>query len=104
MGRYTGWATVAADPDPAFDATRLLLRLDGERFEAWVRGRAAQLRVGAWTKGDLVWVDGIRRPLEPSAADRVAWQHVVGAFDAEVLGDRLPGRRRRRRVEPGAAP
>jgi competence protein ComEC len=93
LGRYTGWAIVAADPDPAFDATRLLLQLDGERFEVWVRGRAAQLRVGAWSKGDLVWVDGTRRRLDPERAGRVAWQHVVGAFDAGVLGDRLPGSR-----------
>jgi competence protein ComEC len=92
LGRYTGWATVAADPDPGFDATRVLLQLDGERFEVWVRGRAAQLRVGAWSKGDLAWVDGTRRPLDPDRADRLAWQHVVGAFDADVLGDRLPGR------------
>jgi competence protein ComEC len=92
LDRYTGWATVAADPDPGFDATRLLLQLDGERFEVWLRGRAAQLRVEGWSKGDLAWVDGTRRPLEPDRADRVAWQHVVGAFDADVLGDRLPGR------------
>jgi competence protein ComEC len=92
LGRYAGWATVAADPDPGFGATRLLVELDGERFEVWVRGRAAQLRVDAWSKGDLAWVDGMRRPLEPDRADRVAWQHVVGTFDADVFGDRLPGR------------
>jgi competence protein ComEC len=93
LGRYTGWATVAADPDPARGATRLLLDVDGERFEAWVRGRAVQLRIDGWSKGDRVWVDGDRRLLDPERAGRVAWQHVVGSFDVDVVGDHLPGRR-----------
>ena len=88
LGRYVGWVTVAADPDPSFDATRVLLRIDGERFELWVRGRAARLRVETWQQGDLVWVEGTRRPLDPQRAGRVAWQHVVGEFDHDVLGDR----------------
>jgi competence protein ComEC len=93
LGRYVGWAAVAADPDPSFNATRVLLEIDGERFETWVRGRAARLRVETWQQGDLVWVGGTRRPLDPQRADRVAWQHVVGVFDHEVLGDRAAGRR-----------
>ena len=40
-----------------------------------------------------MWVEGIRRPLDPQRAGRVAWQHVVGAFDHDVLGDRVAGRR-----------
>ena len=59
----------------------------------WVRGRAARLRVEEWRHGDLVWVEGTRRQLEPQRAGRVAWQHVVGGFDHDVLGDRLSGRR-----------
>ncbi len=93
LGRYVGWATVAAEPDPSYDGTRLLLRIDGERFEVWVPGRAARLRVESWHQGDRVWVAGTRRPLDPGRAARVAWQHVVGGFDHDVLGDRLAGRR-----------
>ncbi len=93
LGWYAGWSTVAADPDPSFDATRVLLRIDDERFELWVRGRAARIRVEAWQQGDRVWVEGRRRPLDPQRAGRVAWQHVVGGFDHEVLGDRVAGRR-----------
>ena len=93
LGGYAGWATVAADPDPSFDATRVLLRISDERFELWVRGRAARLRVETWQQGDLVWVEGTRRPLDPQRAGRVAWQHVVGGFDHDVLGDRVAGRR-----------
>jgi competence protein ComEC len=93
LGGYAGWATVSADPDSSFDATRVLLRISDERFELWVRGRAARLRVETWQQGDQVWVEGTRRPLDPQRAGRVAWQHVVGGFDHDVLGDRVAGRR-----------
>ena len=93
LGGHAGWVAVAADPDPSFNATRVLLEIEDERFEAWVRGRAARLRVETWQQGDLVWVAGTRRPLDPQRAGRVAWQHVVGVFDYEVLGDRAAGRR-----------
>jgi competence protein ComEC len=93
LGAHVGWAGVAADPDPSFNATRVLLEIEGERFEMWVRGRAAQLRVETWRQGDVVWVEGTRSPLDPQRAGRVAWQHVVGAFAHDVLGDRVDGRR-----------
>ena len=78
LGRFVGWASVSADPDPAFGATRVILEIEDERFELWVRGRAARLRVDTWRQGDRVWVEGTRRPLEARRASRVAWQHVVG--------------------------
>jgi competence protein ComEC len=93
LGGYVGWVAVAADPDPSFNATRVLLEIEGERFETWVRGRAARLRVENWQQGDHVWVAGTRRPLDQRRAGRVAWQHVVGAFDHDVLGDRAAGGR-----------
>ena len=93
LGPFAGWASVAAEPNPGLDATRVILQVEGERYELWVRGRASRLRVDAWQHGDRVWVEGTRRPLDPKRAGRVAWQHVVGALDADVLGDRVDGRR-----------
>jgi competence protein ComEC len=93
LGPFTGWAAVAADPRPANGATQVVLGLDGERFEMWVRGRANQLRVARWNQGDVVWVEGVRRPLDPHRAGLLAWRHVVGRFEHDVLGDRLAGRR-----------
>jgi competence protein ComEC len=93
LGSYVGWSTVASDPDPSFGATRVILRIDDQRFELWVRGRAARLRVDTWRLGDVVWVEGDRKPLDRQRAGRVAWQHVVGSFDHDVLGDRVAGRR-----------
>lgn len=92
LGPFTGWATVVDDPRPAGSGTRVLLLLEGERFETWVRGRAAQLRVIEWRGGDAVWVQGTRSELDPIRAGRVAWQHVVGGFDYDTLGDRREGR------------
>jgi competence protein ComEC len=90
---YAGWATVAADPKPSGSATRVVLQIEGERFETWVRGRAGKLRVEQWHQGDVVWVDGVREALSAERSGRVAWQHVVGEFVEDVLGDRRPGRR-----------
>jgi competence protein ComEC len=92
LGPFVGWATVVDDPRPAGAAIRVLLQVDGERFELWVRGRAAGLRVDRWRGGDVVWLVGDRTELDADRVDRVAWQHVVGEFDAETLGDRRDGR------------
>lgn len=92
LGEFTGWATVAMDPSPANGAVRVVLQIEGERFEAWERGRAGRLRVGEWQQGDVVWVAGERVPLGDERAGRVAWQHVVGGFTREYYGDVLAGR------------
>lgn len=92
LGPYAGWATVALDPNPAGSAVRVVLQIEGERFEIWERGRAASLRVSEWHQGDRVWVVGERVPLAAERAGRVAWQHVVGAFQRDYYGDRVAGR------------
>ena len=93
LGDYVGWVLLAADPDPTHSATRVILEIEDERFETWVRGRAARLRVETWKQGDHVWIEGTRRALDRQRAGRVAWQHVVGQFEYEALGDRVDGRR-----------
>jgi competence protein ComEC len=93
VGPFAGWTTVAADPQPLAGSTRVVIAVDGERFEVWARGRATQQRVAGWRQGDRVWVVGERRPLPAVRAARVAWQHVVGVLDVETLGDRRAGHR-----------
>lgn len=93
LGPYAGWATVAADPDPSPRSIRVVLRIEGERFETWVHGRASRLRVEEWRQGDVVWIEGVRRELDAGRSQRVAWQHVVGELEADVRGDRLRGAR-----------
>ena len=93
LGRFAGWATVVEEPRRYAGAMRALVELDGERFEAWVRGRADQLRIAGWRAGDRVELAGVRSVVEPDRAGRVAWQHVVGELDVEWLGDSLTGGR-----------
>ncbi len=91
LGPYHGWARVVDDPQPYPGSTRVILELDGERFELWSRGRARQLRVREWRGGEWVAVSGVRGALEPQRAGRVAWQHVVGDFELEWASDVAPG-------------
>jgi competence protein ComEC len=91
LGPFAGWARVVEEPRRYDGATRLLVEVEGERFETWVRGRAGPLRVADWRAGDLVQLAGERTALEPDRVRRVAWQHVVGELEADWLGDRRDG-------------
>jgi competence protein ComEC len=87
LGPFTGWATVVAEPERANGADRVLLDVDGQRYEAWVRGRVHRRRVDGWRAGDRVVVTGVRRALAADRQRRVAWQHVVGRLDVAWFGD-----------------
>jgi competence protein ComEC len=91
LGPVSGWAVVVDDPQPFGAATRVILGIDGRRYEMWARGRAARLRVEGWDAGDMVAVSGTRTELDQARFERVRWQHVVGTFDADWLGDRHTG-------------
>lgn len=92
FGPYVGWAVIVDDPQPLSGATRVIVELDGERFESWHRGRATQLRARQWRGGEHVRVSGTRRALDTDRAARVAWQHVVGEFEVAWAADVAPGR------------
>lgn len=91
LGPFEGWARLIDDPQPYPSSTRVILELDGQRFESWSRGRAQQLRVREWRGGEWVMVNGERTALDEQRAERVAWQHVVGAFALEWASDVDPG-------------
>lgn len=110
VGPFEGWARVVDDPQPFGRATRVIIELDGERFELWARGRALQIRVMGWRGGELVQLSGERRELQSDRRDRVAWQHVVGEFRLEWASDVTVGspvdrasNRVRETIERGAA-
>lgn len=92
VGPHRGWARVVDDPRSYESVTRLIVDVDGQRFEAWLRGGdaavAAELRAG-----DFVHVEGERRPLAADRAGRVAWQHVVGQYRVDAIGPMAPGSR-----------
>jgi competence protein ComEC len=91
LGQFTGWAEVIGDPRPFPSATRVVVGIDGERFEYWARGRARRLRVGAWVDGDRLLIHGTRDELQPGRQLRVASQHVVGQLQLDWVAEVVPG-------------
>jgi len=91
LGQWQGWTTVMRDPEPSFGAWRVVLQVDGERFEVREYGRASGLRISRWQVGERKLVSGTRRALD---ADRVSWvapQHIVGRFDIDWVADEGAG-------------
>ncbi|HYN33050.1 MAG TPA: ComEC/Rec2 family competence protein [Ilumatobacteraceae bacterium] len=91
LGPFTGWGRLMSDPQPYPSSTRVIIELEGERFEMWSRGRAQQQRVMRWRGGQWIQVHGERVLLDSQRAHRVAWQHVVGRFDLDWASDVAPG-------------
>jgi competence protein ComEC len=87
LGAYEGWVRLIDDPQPYPSSTRVIVEVDGERFEMWSRGRAQQQRIRSWRGGEWVEVSGERVALDAERARRVAWQHVVGEFDLVWASD-----------------
>ena len=87
LGPFEGWVRLVDDPQPFGSSTRLIVEVEGERFETWVRRTGQRERVAAWRAGQWVSVAGERRPLDRERAGRVAWQHVVGEFRLRWAGD-----------------
>ncbi len=87
LGPFVGWVRLVDDPQPYPSSTRVIVEIEGERFESWSRGRAQQQRVGSWRGGEWISVSGDRQLLDAERARRVAWQHVVGEFDLEWASD-----------------
>lgn len=91
LGVYEGWVRLIDDPQPYPSSTRVIVEVDGERFEMWARGRARQQRIRSWRGGEWVVVSGERIALDTERARRVAWQHVVGEFDLVWASDVAAG-------------
>ena len=87
LGPYEGWVRLVDDPQPYPSSTRVIVEVDGERFEMWSRGRAQQHRIRSWRGGEWVSVSGERVVLDEQRARRVAWQHVVGEFELTWAAD-----------------
>ena len=87
LGPHRGWVRLVDDPQPYASSTRVIVEADGQRFELWSRGRAQQLRVRRWRGGEWVYTSGERVALDAQRAHRVAWQHVVGEYRLDWVGD-----------------
>ena len=91
LGPHSGWVRVVDDPQPYASSTRVIVEVEGQRFEIWSRGRAQQLRVRRWRGGEWLFTTGDRVRLDAARAHRVAWQHVVGEYRIGWVGDRNAG-------------
>ncbi len=60
LGPFSGWVTVVGEPQRTAGADRVVIVVDGERYEVWVRGRAGRQRIARWHAGDRVRVEGER--------------------------------------------
>ncbi len=89
LGAYDGWAQLVSDPTPSGPGTKVTLRVQGERFDAWLFG-ALRGSLGDRQAGDFAWVSGVRRPSTGSVR-RARLRHVVGRFDLSSAVDAVPG-------------
>lgn len=79
LGSYHGPAIVRSDPERLYGGQRVVLEVQGKRFEAIAHGSLGR-RLRARLMGELVWVEGIRSSIRP---DRIQWlapRHVVGSL------------------------
>ncbi len=88
-GTIGGEATLVSDPVPVGSGTRVDVRIDGRRFEAWAYGRAGRDLSGRLA-GDRVVISGSVRPIEPlapyQAARHLSNRITVGAVHGHRAG------------------
>jgi competence protein ComEC len=89
LGPFEGWSQVIGDPTPAGTGMRVTLRIEGERFDAYLHGSGAR-RARVVQGGGWAWIRGRRVPLG-AAARRSLVRHVVGQFQVRAFGDVVPG-------------
>jgi len=90
-GSYTGWVRVVDDPRSYRSSTWLLIEVDGDRHEVWLRRSSQRARAESLQAGEHVMISGERIALEPDRRTRVAWQHTVGELRVDWLGDVVDG-------------
>ena len=90
-GPYTGWARIVDDPRSYRSSTWLLVEVNGERHEVWLRRSSQRTRAESLSAGEHVMISGERISLDPERRSRVAWQHTVGELRVEWLGDVADG-------------
>lgn len=100
LGPYAGPATLVSDPDPVRGAVRVVLEVEGHRYETWARGiHARQLRKRL--AGEVVVIVADRRAPRPHQAGRLAVRHIVGTIELAAVvgaGDGSPVHRAANRI------
>lgn len=90
LGNFQGWATLVTDPAPLGFGARVVMQIEGQRFDATVYG-SARRRLQARQAGDRVEVVGQRMLATGVWARRAQVRHVVGDMAIDRIGGWAPG-------------
>lgn len=93
LGSYSGEATVVGDSKEAGKGRRIVLEVDGQRFETWVFG-SKRHRVLQFRSGDVITVQGTRREFAGDRTRRAQIRHVLGRFEVSEMAAVPDGHRR----------
>ena len=85
LGRWSGKATLAGDPERVSGALRVVVRIGGKRVEAWARGPAARA-LGPRLAGERVALAGRLQEIPPGLRTRLAPRHVAARLAVERVG------------------
>jgi competence protein ComEC len=88
-GEYNGLAVLKTDPQPIGRGVRVVLEIDGQRFESWMYGSSAR-RVSAFVAGETISVNGTRR-VAVVVNHRLQVRHIVGRFDVKAMSSLAVG-------------
>ena len=89
-GPYTGDAKLISDPQPVGRAVRVVLEIEGQRFECWTYG-SSKWRMMARVAGEGVTVQGERRLVTSANKRRSFVRHIVGRFEATAVSEIATG-------------
>ncbi len=90
-GPFQGWATLVSDPERSGVATRVVLEIEGQRFQVFAYGSPGRRLVGRQA-GEQIEVEGQRGRLSGRFARRAQVRHIVGDFDLATVGGSAPAR------------
>jgi competence protein ComEC len=90
LGPFDGPARLVTDPARRGTAVKVVIEVEGQRYEVWARGSPAR-RLEPRSAGEVVWVGGERVSAGP-AAERLAVAHVVGRLRVDRVGGWSSGR------------
>lgn len=93
LGSYSGEATVIGDSKEVGKGRRIVLEVDGQRFEAWLFG-SKRHRVLQFRSGDVITVQGTRQEFAGDRTRRAQIRHVLGRFEVSEMAAVPDGHRR----------
>jgi competence protein ComEC len=92
-GSYVGEARVVGDSRAVGRGRRVVVEIEGQRFEAWVFG-SLRYRIQMLRSGDLIAVEGTRKAFDSDIARRLHMRHIVGRFDVIDVRSVVDGEQR----------